>query len=89
EIHRWRWIPAFAGMTTSERENELLKFCDTLAERGNELLGFCDTLDKAGSVRWLTAISRLLIVAGCISLLLTVVGQAGYCIAHIKKRLRY
>ncbi|WP_422441779.1 MULTISPECIES: hypothetical protein [unclassified Endozoicomonas] len=30
EIHRWRWIPAFAGMTTSERENELLKFCDTL-----------------------------------------------------------
>ncbi len=30
EIHRWRWIPAFAGMTNSERENELLKFCDTL-----------------------------------------------------------
>ncbi|WOG29573.1 hypothetical protein [Endozoicomonas sp. 8E] len=30
EIHRWRWIPAFAGMTTSEHGNELLKFCDTL-----------------------------------------------------------
>ncbi|WOG27856.1 hypothetical protein [Endozoicomonas sp. 8E] len=30
EIHRWRWIPAFAGMTTSERGNELLEFCDTL-----------------------------------------------------------
>ncbi|WOG30067.1 hypothetical protein [Endozoicomonas sp. 8E] len=23
EIHRWRWIPAFAGMTTSEHGNEL------------------------------------------------------------------
>ncbi|WOG29487.1 hypothetical protein [Endozoicomonas sp. 8E] len=30
EIHRWRWIPAFAGMTTSERGNELLEFCDCL-----------------------------------------------------------
>ncbi|WP_422411003.1 hypothetical protein, partial [Endozoicomonas sp. ALB122] len=30
EIHRWRWIPAFAGMTTSEHGNELLGFCDTL-----------------------------------------------------------
>ncbi|WOG29812.1 hypothetical protein [Endozoicomonas sp. 8E] len=36
EIHRWRWIPAFAGMTTSEHGNELLGFCDTLALRGNE-----------------------------------------------------
>ncbi|WOG25612.1 hypothetical protein [Endozoicomonas sp. 8E] len=34
EIHRWRWIPAFAGMTTSEHGNELLEFCDSL-EGGN------------------------------------------------------
>ncbi|WOG28857.1 hypothetical protein [Endozoicomonas sp. 8E] len=34
EIHRWRWIPAFAGMTTSEHGNELLEFCDIL-EGGN------------------------------------------------------
>ncbi|WOG29231.1 hypothetical protein [Endozoicomonas sp. 8E] len=34
EIHRWRWIPAFAGMTTSEHGNELLEFCDTLSKYG-------------------------------------------------------
>ncbi|WOG28115.1 hypothetical protein [Endozoicomonas sp. 8E] len=28
EIHRWRWTPAFAGITTSEHGNELLEFCD-------------------------------------------------------------
>ncbi|WOG29980.1 hypothetical protein [Endozoicomonas sp. 8E] len=27
-------IPAFAGMTTSERGNELLEFCDTLFRAG-------------------------------------------------------
>ncbi len=30
EIRRWRWIPAFAGMTTSEHGNEPLEFCDNL-----------------------------------------------------------
>ncbi len=30
EIHSWPWIPAFAGMTTSEHGNGLLEFCDTL-----------------------------------------------------------
>ncbi|WP_422473207.1 hypothetical protein [Endozoicomonas sp. ALB032] len=34
EIHRWRWIPAFAGMTTSEHGNKLLEFCDTLYCQG-------------------------------------------------------
>ncbi|WOG27445.1 hypothetical protein [Endozoicomonas sp. 8E] len=38
EIHRWRWIPAFAGMTTSEHRNKLLEFCDTHALRGNAYL---------------------------------------------------
>ncbi|WOG25642.1 hypothetical protein [Endozoicomonas sp. 8E] len=37
EIHRWRWIPAFAGMTTSEHGNELLEFW----------VEFCDILDWA------------------------------------------
>ncbi|WP_422474940.1 hypothetical protein [Endozoicomonas sp. ALB032] len=32
EIHRWRWIPAFAGMTTPEHGYELLEFCDTLVQ---------------------------------------------------------
>ncbi|WOG29027.1 hypothetical protein [Endozoicomonas sp. 8E] len=30
ETNCWPWIPAFAGMTTSEHGNELLEFCDTL-----------------------------------------------------------
>ncbi|WP_422139446.1 hypothetical protein [Endozoicomonas sp. ALC020] len=34
EIRRWRWIPAFAGMTTSEHGNKLLEFCDTLYCQG-------------------------------------------------------
>ncbi|WOG27204.1 hypothetical protein [Endozoicomonas sp. 8E] len=45
-IHRWRWIPAFAGMTTSEHGNELLELRDTLALRGNATFTEKQTLQR-------------------------------------------
>ncbi|WOG29139.1 hypothetical protein [Endozoicomonas sp. 8E] len=35
----WRWIPAFAGMTTSEHRNKLLEFCDTLDPAWERVVG--------------------------------------------------
>ncbi|WOG25598.1 hypothetical protein [Endozoicomonas sp. 8E] len=43
------WIPAFAGMTTSDDGDELLEFCDTHRAWEPE---FCDSLDKVGSVKF-------------------------------------